>query len=141
MDSPSGGVRLAPQALASDNRPLCVLTQSPLLCLFCACVGSHSCGYRCHVPVLGFTTSVRVSFLCHDRSNPGEGSGLSEPGDDSGHSFLASASVVPELLELLTEPPLPLPSRWDLLHQPHVRKFHRNLSMLRLHVWRGSSDL
>ena len=38
--------------------------------------------------------------------------------------------------ELLILPPLPLPSRWDLLHQPHVRRFHQNLSMLRLHAWR-----
>ena len=42
----------------------------------------------------------------------------------------------PELLELLILPPLPLPSRWDLLRQPHTRRFHQNLSMLRLHAWR-----
>ena len=42
----------------------------------------------------------------------------------------------PELLELLILPPLPLPSRWDLLRQPHVRRLHQNLSVLRLHAWR-----
>ena len=47
----------------------------------------------------------------------------------------------PELLELLILPPLSLPSRWDLLRQPHVRRFHQNLSMLRLHAWRLSRDL
>ena len=47
----------------------------------------------------------------------------------------------PELLELLILLPLPLPSRWDLLHQPHVRRFHQNLSMLHLHAWRLSRDL
>ena len=46
----------------------------------------------------------------------------------------------PELLELLILPPLPLPSRWDLLRQPHVRRFQQNLSMLRLHAWRLSGD-
>ena len=46
----------------------------------------------------------------------------------------------PELLELLILPPLPLPSRWDLLRQPHVSRFHQNLSMLRLHAWRFSGD-
>ena len=40
----------------------------------------------------------------------------------------------PELLELLILPPLP--SRWALLRQPHVRRFHQNLSMLLLHAWR-----
>ena len=43
--------------------------------------------------------------------------------------------------ELLILPPLPLPSRWDLLRQPHIRRFHQNLSMLRLHAWRLSGDL
>ena len=43
--------------------------------------------------------------------------------------------------ELLILPPLPLSSRWDLLRQPHVRRFHQNLSMLRLHAWRLSGDL
>ena len=42
--------------------------------------------------------------------------------------------------ELLILPPLPLPSRWDLLRQPHVRRFHQNLSMLRLPAWRLSGD-
>ena len=55
--------------------------------------------------------------------------------------FWPQCPCFPELLDLLTEPPLPLPSRWDLLRQPHARKFHRNLSMLRLHAWRLSSDL
>ena len=43
----------------------------------------------------------------------------------------------PELLELLILPSLP--SRWDL-RQPHVRRFHQSLSMLRLHARRLSGD-
>ena len=46
----------------------------------------------------------------------------------------------PWFLELLILPPLPLPSRWDFLRQPHVRRFHQNLSMLCLHAWRLSGD-
>ena len=46
----------------------------------------------------------------------------------------------PWFLELLILPPLPLPSRWDHLRQSHVRRFHQNLSMLRLHAWRLSGD-
>ena len=38
------------------------------------------------------------------------------------------------LLSLLTEPPVPLPQRWDLLRQPHIRKFHQCLSWLHLHA-------
>ena len=47
----------------------------------------------------------------------------------------------PDLLEHLLEPPFPLPQRWDLLRQPHVRRFHQNLSKLRLHAWRLSSAM
>ena len=46
----------------------------------------------------------------------------------------------PDLLDLLLEPPLPLPARWDLLCQPHVRRFHQNLPVLRLHAWQLSSS-
>ena len=53
--------------------------------------------------------------------------------------FWSQKEWFPDLLELLLEPPIPLPLRWDLLRQPHVRKFHQNLSKLRLHAWRLSS--
>ena len=46
----------------------------------------------------------------------------------------------PDLLELLTEPPLRLPERRDLLKQPHFHRFHQGLHMLNLHAWRLSSD-
>ena len=42
--------------------------------------------------------------------------------------------------DLLLEPPLPLPDRWDLLRQPHVRRFHQNLHVLQLYAWRLSGD-
>ena len=34
--------------------------------------------------------------------------------------------------------PLELPHVWDLLVQPHVRRFHQGLEYLRLHKWRLS---
>ena len=47
----------------------------------------------------------------------------------------------PDLLSLLIEPPVVLPLRRDLLRQPLARRFHQNLSMLRLRAWRLSSAL
>ena len=43
----------------------------------------------------------------------------------------------PDLLELLSDVPITLSSRKDLLRQPH---FHQNLPMLQLTAWRLSSD-
>ena len=45
----------------------------------------------------------------------------------------------PDLLECLTEPPLLLPGRMDLLRQPHFHRFHLNPQGLKLHAWRLSS--
>ena len=46
----------------------------------------------------------------------------------------------PDLLELLSDIPIELPKRRDLLRQPHFHRFHENLQMLRLTAWRLSSD-
>ena len=45
MDSAPGGLRLASQEVAGDDRSICVLSESLLWCLFCAGVGSHGCRY------------------------------------------------------------------------------------------------
>ena len=55
--------------------------------------------------------------------------------------FWPAREWLPDLLALLSEPPVPLPLRWDLPRQPHIRKFHQHLSWLRLHAWRLNSDL
>ena len=47
----------------------------------------------------------------------------------------------PDLLELLSDVPIALSSRKDLLRQPHFHRFHQNLPMLQLTAWRLSSDL
>ena len=46
----------------------------------------------------------------------------------------------PDLLKLLSGIPIALPSREDLLRQPHFHRFHQNLPMLQLTAWRLSSD-
>ena len=95
VDAPSGSVQLAPPALAGDNRPVCLLTQSSLFCSFCTCVGSHGCRYRCHASVMGFSTGICLPSIRHDQSGPGEGEGLPRSGAHAHSSILASASVVP----------------------------------------------
>ena len=46
----------------------------------------------------------------------------------------------PDLLELLSDFPITLSSRKDLLRQSHFHRFHQNLPMLQLTAWRLSSD-
>ena len=45
----------------------------------------------------------------------------------------------PDLLELLSDVPITLSDRRDLLRRPHFHRFHQNLPMLRLTAWRLSS--
>ena len=52
--------------------------------------------------------------------------------------FWAQKPWFPDLLELLLEPPIPLPNRKDLLRQPHFHRFHQNLHVLQLYAWRLS---
>ena len=46
----------------------------------------------------------------------------------------------PDLLELLSNVPVTLSGRRDLLRQPHFHRFHLNLPLLQLTAWRLSSD-
>ena len=59
---------------------------------------------------------------------------------DPGGFNMATKGVFPYLVALLVEEPLELPMLWNLLVQPHVRKFHRGLELLCLHTWNLSSD-
>ena len=49
--------------------------------------------------------------------------------------------LFPDLSSLSVAPPIILPSRTDILRQPHFHHLHRNFLTLRLHAWRLSSDL
>ena len=55
--------------------------------------------------------------------------------------FWLSKERFPDLLAILSEPPVRLPLRRDLLRQPHFSRFHLRLSMFQLHAWRDSSNL
>ena len=50
-------------------------------------------------------------------------------------SILASAAVVPDLLDLVVDGPVALPQSRDLLRQPHFHRFHLGVSRLCLHAW------
>ena len=53
--------------------------------------------------------------------------------------FLPQRDWFPDLLELLSDVPITLSDRRDLLRQPHFHWFHQNLPILRLTAWRLSS--
>ena len=54
--------------------------------------------------------------------------------------FWTQREWFPDLLELLSDVPITLSSRKDLLRQPHFHRLHQNLPMLQLTAWRLLSD-
>ena len=117
---------MASQEVGGDDRSFCVLYESLLWCLFCAGVGSHGCGYGCHAPAMGFSSGIRLSFVPYNSLGSGKAEVVARHGSHSWPQRL----WFPDRLDLLLEPPLPLPDRWDL------RKFYQNLTVLQLHAWR-----
>ena len=68
-----------------------------------------------------------LQVLAKFQSSPGAVLALITP-------FWLQREWFPDLLNLLLEPTLSLPSRWDLLRQLHVWRFHQNIHVLRLHA-------
>ena len=94
VDSPSGCLRLAPQALARDDGPLCVLSQSQLWCIFCSGLRSHGCGDGCHPAVLGFPRGVRLPSVCDATSGAAQAQGLQGGSHHRDSPVLAAEGVV-----------------------------------------------
>ena len=72
--------------------------------------------------------------------------GLVKRDTSTGSSMVLVAPLWPQKewfaqLVFLVEEPLGLPMLWNLLVQPHVRKFQRGLQKLQLNTWELSSDL
>ena len=95
MDSATGGLRLDAEEVAGDSGPFCILTESPLWCLFCSGVLSHGCGYRCHAPALGFSSCLHLSTVRPDSAGSGEALIVAGCSSHADRSILASEGVVP----------------------------------------------
>ena len=92
MDASPGGLRLAPHELASDDGPLCVLSQLPLGVYFALvsdpmAAGTDNMGFHSGVPVC-------VSTVFHDTPSSAQAKGLQEGGHHSDSSVLAAEGVV-----------------------------------------------
>ena len=132
MDAAPGGSPGPSLPVASDHRPGRNLADSKAPSVLCSSVGTQGSGSRCLPPALGHlqayafppiaivrrvTLDLRASHNCN--------LALIAP-------FWPQREWFPDLLELLSDIPIELPKRRDLLRQPHFHRFHENLPMLRL---------
>ena len=141
MDAtPGGGPRSSPP-VAGDHRPVRDLADSKAPSVLCSSVGTQSSEGRCIPPALGQSSGICLSSHSHHKESSSQTESLSQLRSDSTRPpFGLQGEWFPDLLELLSDIPIELPKRRDLLRQPHFHQFHENLPMLRLTAWRLSGD-
>ena len=88
----------------------------------------------------GQSSGICFSSHNHHKESSSQTESLSQLRSDSHRPFWPQREWFPDLLELLSDTPIELPKRRDLLQQPLFHRFHENLPVLRLTAWRLSSD-
>ena len=73
----SGGLSVFMTSVAGPNRLVCYLRESPMLNLFLSLPGSSSSRHGRVPPVLGGSSSLRVSTVVHHSQGSGEAQGIS----------------------------------------------------------------
>ena len=134
----SGGLSVFMSLVAGPNRLVCYLRESPMLNLFLSLPGSSSGGHGRVPPVLGWSSSLRVSTMVHYSQGSGKAQGISGYRAHLGGSVLAPADLVSRPLHLSLAPPVALPVRPDLLRLPRSLSLYQGLHRLHLHAWRLS---
>ena len=101
--SPAATFRVVPQhdrvsvfmsSVADADRFVCDLHKSPLLDLFFALPRPSVCGHGRLPPVLGRSSGLRLSSVCHHSQSPCETPGISGDGAHPCGSALGTASLV-----------------------------------------------
>ena len=95
VDAVSAGIQRSVQEMASGDRPFCNKVESPLFCLFCSDLGSHGCGGRRHVTVVGSFADICVPSDSLDQEGFEQAEIIHRHDDDIDSSVVASKGVVP----------------------------------------------
>ena len=140
MDPSSGGSRSTGPQMASGDRSVCDLPDREASSVFLTGLRFAGSGNGCSSPTLGQSPSLCLSSDRHHKESSCQTEVLEELRVDSHRSVLASEGMVPGPLELLSDVPITLSGRKNLLRQPHFHRFHQNLPMFQLTAWRLSSD-
>ena len=94
VDSPHGSLSGAPPPVASNDRPICYLSKSPLLHLFLALPRSSGDGDGRSATVLGSPPGLHVPSLGFDSTGPPQGPVVIRNCVDSDRPVLASEALV-----------------------------------------------
>ena len=92
--SQHGGVYIFASSVASPDRLICHLGESPLFDLFLSLPGPSVSGYRRLPTVLGQSSGVCFSSVVHHSPGSGQAPGVSGDGAHAGGSVLAPQTVV-----------------------------------------------
>ena len=89
-----GGISIFASSVASPERLICHLRESPLFDLFLSIPRPSVSGHGCLSPILGRSSSVCFSSVVHHSPGSSQASGVSGDGAHAGGSILASEAVV-----------------------------------------------
>ena len=140
VDSPSGGSRSPCPQMAGGDRHFCNVPDRQTSGLLLPGLRLEGGGDGRSSSALGQSPVLRLSSDRHHKESSCQTEVLEElltliaP-------FWPQRDWFLDLLELLSDIPVALPGRKDLLRQPHFHRFHQNLPMLQLTAWRLSNDL
>ena len=89
-----GGVSIFAPSVASTDRPICHLRESPLFDLFLSIPRPSVSGHGRVSPILGWSSSVCFSSVVHHSPGSSQAPGVSGDGAHAGGSVLAAEAVV-----------------------------------------------
>ena len=127
--------------MAGGSRSVCHLIQSPMFTLFFALPCSKDFGDRCVPSQLGQSLGVRLPTLGTDSAVLKKLHSLSGVLMTLIAPYWPKWPWFPDLLDLVVDNPLALPTCPDLVRLPHFHQRHLRIHMLSLHAWRLSSAL
>ena len=137
--TPTGGPG-SPSPVAGDHRPFSSLADGKTPSVLCPSVGTQGNGSRCIPPTLEQLPGVCLPSNSYHKESSSQTESLSPLRSHPDRPlFGLKREGFQDLLELLSDIPIELPKRQDLLRQPHFHRFHGNLQMLRLTAWRLSN--
>ena len=128
------------KTLAGPNSFICHLRQSSLFYLLLTIPGSDVSRHGRVSPVLGGSSGLRVPSGGYHSACSRDAPGLHGTELTLVAPHWAQGPWFSDLLQLSLAPPVVLPARRDLVRLPRSCHLSPDLSRLRLHAWRLSSD-
>ena len=138
MDATPGGSPRSSPPVAGDHRPIRDLADSKAPSVLCSSVRTQGSGGGCIPPALGQPPGVCLPSHSRHKESSSQTESLSPLRSHLIAPFWPQREWFPNLLELLSDIPVELPKRRDLLRQlsnARINRFSDGFFLLLPHLW------